>query len=122
MLAYFANIQPIMPIVHMPMFRPSTQNGLLLLSICSIGSLFLGSPKATAHGINMYERLNKAILSRVWTLYLAVTKVIYANNFQWDIIIASLGPSGHFALQASIIGQMFGLLVGVSSVPTMLIV
>lgn len=38
---------------------------MLLLSMCSIGSLFLGSPRAVAHGISIFERLNKAILASV---------------------------------------------------------
>lgn len=63
--AYFANFHPIFPIVHAPSFRPHSQNGLLLLSICSVGSLFLGSNRATAHGVNIFERLHKALLSSV---------------------------------------------------------
>ncbi|KAH8901384.1 hypothetical protein GQ53DRAFT_707725 [Thozetella sp. PMI_491] len=92
--AYFANFQPIFPIIHAPSFRPHAQNGLLLLSICSIGSLFLGFPRATAQGISMYERLNKAILS------------------SWEAFIVHRGISNHIAIQASVIGQIFALLMG----------
>ena len=63
--AYFKHFHPIFPIIHAPTFRPCTQKAVLLLSICSVGSLFLGSPRAIAHGISIYERLNKAILTSV---------------------------------------------------------
>ncbi|KAJ5538826.1 hypothetical protein N7494_008305 [Penicillium frequentans] len=61
--AYFSKFHPLFPIVHVPTFRPGTQNSILLLSICSAGSLVVGSPRAISHGISMFERLNKAILS-----------------------------------------------------------
>jgi hypothetical protein len=63
--AYFSKFHPLFPVVHMPTFRPGTQNSVLLLSICSAGSLFVGSPRAITHGISMFERLNKAILASV---------------------------------------------------------
>ncbi|PLB49967.1 hypothetical protein P170DRAFT_508237 [Aspergillus steynii IBT 23096] len=92
--AYFKHFQPIFPLIHVPTFRPSKKNALLLLSICSIGSLFLGSPRAVAHGISMFERLQKSILA------------------SWDAHIAGTGDSSINPLQASAIGQTFGLLVG----------
>ncbi|KAJ5135977.1 hypothetical protein N7448_004531 [Penicillium atrosanguineum] len=92
--AYFSKFHPLFPVVHMPTFRPSTQNSVLLLSICSIGSLFVGSPRAINHGISMFERLNKAILA------------------SWDTYVANSGCSNLVALQASIIGQTFGLVMG----------
>lgn len=63
--AYFSKFHPLFPVVHMPTFRPGTQNSVLLLSICSAGSLFVGSSRAISHSISMFERLNKAILSSV---------------------------------------------------------
>lgn len=63
--AYFSQFHPIFPLIHAPSFRPGTENAVLLLSICTIGSLFLASQRATQHGISMFERLNKAILSSV---------------------------------------------------------
>ncbi|CAM1509218.1 Fc.00g029570.m01.CDS01 [Cosmosporella sp. VM-42] len=92
--AYFTNFHPMFPIIHAPSFRPRSQNGLLLLSICSIGSLFLGSSQAVSHGIDMYERLNKAILA------------------SWETLITKPGLSKLIALQGSAIGQIFGLLMG----------
>lgn len=92
--AYFSNFHAIFPIIHAPSFRPHSHNGLLLLSICSIGSLFLGSSQAISHGIDMYERLNKCMLA------------------SWETLIAMPSFSKLFALQASAIGQIFGLLMG----------
>lgn len=63
--AYLTRFHPLFPIIHASTFRPHSQNGLLLLSMCSVGSLFIGSSKAISHGINMFERLHKAILSTV---------------------------------------------------------
>ncbi|KAJ5974812.1 fungal-specific transcription factor domain-containing protein [Penicillium waksmanii] len=56
--------------------------------MCSIGSLFLSYPKALGHGISMFERLQKAILA------------------------SSPNPAHLHAIQASVIGQTFGLLMG----------
>ncbi|OKO90300.1 Transcriptional regulator ADR1 [Penicillium subrubescens] len=61
--AYFSKFHPLFPVVHMPTFRPGTQNAVLLLSVCSAGSLFVASSRAISHGISMFERLNKAILA-----------------------------------------------------------
>ena len=62
---YFSKFHPLFPVVHVPTFRPGTQNSILLLSICSVGSLIIGSSRALSHGISMFERLNKAILASV---------------------------------------------------------
>lgn len=70
--AYFANFHPIFPVVHAPSFRPQAHNGFLLLSICSIGSLFFGSHRAVSHGISMYERLNKIVLYSVQYTFITV--------------------------------------------------
>ncbi|KAF9891575.1 hypothetical protein FE257_003586 [Aspergillus nanangensis] len=92
--AYFAQYHTIFPLVHMPTFQSSKKNPVLLLSICSIGTLFLASPGAIAHGISMFERLQKAILA------------------SWDTHIYAAGDLSIIALQASLIGQTFGLLLG----------
>ncbi|PVH69710.1 hypothetical protein DL98DRAFT_438461 [Cadophora sp. DSE1049] len=92
--AYFTNFHPVFPIIHAPSFRPSSQNSLLLLSTCSVGSLFLGSSRALSRGISIFERLNKHMLS------------------SWESLISNPETSNVVALQASVIGQMFGLLVG----------
>ncbi|PLB53808.1 hypothetical protein P170DRAFT_504723 [Aspergillus steynii IBT 23096] len=92
--AYFKHFQPIFPIVHEPSFRPCKSNSILLLSICSVGSLFLGSPRAMEHGISMFERLQKA------------------NVSSWETLISSSQDACIAALQAALIGQAFGFLVG----------
>lgn len=92
--AYFKRFHPIFPIIHAPTFRPSKPNSVLLLSICSIGSLFTGYPNAVARGAQLFERLNKAVMSH------------------WETLMSS-GPEAQFAMiQSAIIGQTFGLLSG----------
>ncbi|RAH55931.1 hypothetical protein BO85DRAFT_489922 [Aspergillus piperis CBS 112811] len=92
--AYFTHFHPIFPLIHAATFQPSKQNAVLLLSICSIGSLCLGSARAVARGISMFECLNKAMLA------------------SWDTYISARGSLRIFGLQAALIGQTFGLLVG----------
>ncbi|GKZ24778.1 hypothetical protein AbraIFM66951_002002 [Aspergillus brasiliensis] len=92
--AYFTHFHPIFPLIHAATFQPSRQNAVLLLSICTIGSLCLGSERAVARGISMFERLNKAMLA------------------SWDTYISAEGSLRIFGLQAAVIGQTFGLLVG----------
>lgn len=62
---YFAKFHPVFPVIHAPSFRPSSQNALTLLSICSMGALFVGSAVAAAQGRKIFQRLNKAILASV---------------------------------------------------------
>lgn len=92
--AYFKGFHPIFPIIHAATFRPSKTNAVLLLSICSIGSLLTGHPAAVSRGIQLFERLNKAILSN------------------WEALMRK-GPEQNFAMiQAALLGQTFGLLSG----------
>jgi Fungal specific transcription factor domain len=91
---YFARFNPIFPIIHGPSFRPSTENSLLLLSICSVGSLFIGSASATSHGIKIFETLNKSILA------------------SWESVIARSAAEALCMVQAAVIGQTFGMLSG----------
>ncbi|ETN41350.1 uncharacterized protein HMPREF1541_03285 [Cyphellophora europaea CBS 101466] len=91
---YFERFHPVFPIVHAATFRPSKTNAVLLLSMCSIGSLFTGHPDAVPRGIRLFERLNKAILSN------------------WEMLMRR-GPDDTFAMmQAALLGQTFGLLTG----------
>ncbi|OJJ66032.1 hypothetical protein ASPBRDRAFT_138833 [Aspergillus brasiliensis CBS 101740] len=92
--AYFSHFQAIFPLIHAPTFHPSRENAVLLLSMCTIGSLFIGSAKALGHGISMFERLHKAILA------------------SWDSYIQTPNSAHLHAIQASMIGQTFGLLLG----------
>lgn len=66
---YFTKFNPVFPIVHAPTFRPSAKSSLLLLSICSVGSLFIGSRRAVSQGQKIFEMLNKAILTSVSERY-----------------------------------------------------
>ncbi|KAJ5585667.1 hypothetical protein N7450_005454 [Penicillium hetheringtonii] len=91
---YFTKFHPVFPIVHAPTFQPSGKSSLLLLSICSIGSLFLGSSHAASMGIKVFETLNKAILST------------------WERYFTRQGPETIALIQAALIGQTFGLLSG----------
>ncbi|KAH8817296.1 fungal-specific transcription factor domain-containing protein [Xylogone sp. PMI_703] len=91
---YFTRFNPIFPIVHAPTFRPSERRSLLLLSICSVGSLFLGSPYATAQGKRIFESLNKAILA------------------SWESYMVRGSGEALAMTQAALIGQTFGMLSG----------
>ncbi|KAI9926895.1 hypothetical protein ASPWEDRAFT_711356 [Aspergillus wentii DTO 134E9] len=89
---YFTRFDPIFPIVHAPTFRPSAQSSLLLISICSVGSLFVGSSYATSQGIKIFETLHKAILA------------------SWERYISGGEAEAMAMIQAALIGQTFGLL------------
>jgi hypothetical protein len=89
---YFTHFHPVFPVIHAPTFRPRTYNKLLLISICSIGSLFIGSPEATAQGHQLYARLNKAILA------------------SWETHLSEPLRSTLPICQAALLGQTFGLL------------
>jgi len=92
--SYFKRFHHIFPVVHAPTFRPLKTNSVLLLSICSIGSLLTGHPSAYQRGTQLFERLHKAILAH------------------WERLIRR-GPEETLAMiQASLIGQTFGLLSG----------
>ncbi|CZR65093.1 uncharacterized protein PAC_14993 [Phialocephala subalpina] len=95
---FFTKFNPIFPILHGPTFRPSNENSLLLLSICSIGSLFMGSSAATVQGSKIFERLNKVILASV--------------SPRWDTIITRKSSERISLVQASVLGQTFAYLSG----------
>ncbi|KAF4770861.1 hypothetical protein HAV15_012907 [Penicillium sp. str.  len=91
---YFTKFHPVFPIVHAATFRPSSQSSLLLLSICSIGSLFVGSSHAASKGVKLFETLNKAILA------------------SWERHFSRQGSETIALIQAALIGQTFGILSG----------
>ncbi|KAI1112420.1 fungal-specific transcription factor domain-containing protein [Nemania sp. NC0429] len=91
---YFVRFNPVFPIVHAPSFRPSSENAILLLSVCSVGALFMGSATAAAQGRKIFQMLNKANLS------------------SWDTYIRRDAREWRSLVQASIIGQTFGMLSG----------
>ncbi|KAJ1325494.1 DNA binding [Microdochium nivale] len=91
---YFTKFNPIFPIIHAPTFRPSSDIALLLLSISSVGALFVGSAGAAAQGRRIFQILNKAILA------------------SWEDYIGGNGREPLSLVQAAIIGQTFGMLSG----------
>ncbi|KAI1419503.1 fungal-specific transcription factor domain-containing protein [Xylaria sp. FL1777] len=91
---YFVRFNPVFPIIHAPSFRPSSENAILLLSVCSVGALFMGSATAAAQGRKIFQTLNKANLA-LWDTY------IRRDVREWRSLV-----------QASIIGQTFGMLSG----------
>lgn len=116
---FFTRFNPVFPIVHAPTFRPSAKSSLLLLSICSIGSLFVGSNYAVTQGSIIFERLNKAILSSVSQRSLAFDggcdKMCgNADPTQWEKYLLSGKAEALAMTQASLIGQTFAMLSGVS--------
>ncbi|PYI02791.1 hypothetical protein BO78DRAFT_400312 [Aspergillus sclerotiicarbonarius CBS 121057] len=91
---FFSRFHSLFPVIHAPTFRPTAENSLLFLSICSIGSLFVGSSHAVAQGLRIFERLNKAILA------------------SWESILAHSRPDALSMVQAAILGQTYGILSG----------
>lgn len=91
---YFSRFHPLFPVVHAPSFKPTLENSLLFISICSVGSLFVGSSYAIAQGVQLFERLNKAILA------------------SWESVLAHSCSDALSMVQAGIIGQTYAVLSG----------
>ncbi|KAL2821311.1 fungal-specific transcription factor domain-containing protein [Aspergillus cavernicola] len=91
---FFSRFHSLLPVVHVPSFKPTTENSLLFVSICSVGSLFVGSSYAVAQGTRLFERLNKAILA------------------SWESILSHSCSDALSMVQAAIIGQTFAILSG----------
>ncbi|PYH98472.1 hypothetical protein BO71DRAFT_371179 [Aspergillus ellipticus CBS 707.79] len=91
---FFSRFHSLFPVVHAPTFRPTAENSLLFLSICSIGSLFVGSSNAVAQGLRIFERLNKAVLA------------------SWETILAHSRSDALSMVQTAILGQTYGILSG----------
>ena len=91
---YFIRFHPKFPVIHVPTFQPSKKNSMLLLSICSIGSLITGTADGLARGAHIWEILNRAILSK------------------WDHLLTHLTDDRFAVVQAALLGQTFALLSG----------
>ncbi|KAJ6020317.1 hypothetical protein N7499_003601 [Penicillium canescens] len=91
---FFRRFNSLLPIVHLPSFRPTPENSLLFISICSVGSLFVGSASAVAQGVRLFERLNKAILA------------------SWEAILSNSPSDALSMVQAAVLGQTFAILSG----------
>ncbi|KAE8381495.1 hypothetical protein BDV26DRAFT_289347 [Aspergillus bertholletiae] len=91
---FFTRFHSLLPVVHVPSFKPTTENSLLFVSICSVGSLFAGSPYAVAQGMRLFDRLNKAILA------------------SWESMLSHSCSDALSMVQAAVIGQTFAILSG----------
>jgi hypothetical protein len=87
---YFLRFNPIFPLLHVSTFKGAAENSLLFLSVCSIGSLFIGTDSAIAHGRRIFECLNKLILAT------------------WESLLNS--GEAVATVQAALIGQTFAML------------
>jgi len=109
---YFTRFNPLFPILHSATFRPTAENSHLILSITSIGCLFLGSPAAARRGRQIFKSLNKAILASVSANLWIQPLLIFP---QWDDVILQKNDEALAMLQAAVLGQTFALLSGVGS-------
>ncbi|KAL2783255.1 hypothetical protein BJX66DRAFT_134762 [Aspergillus keveii] len=91
---FFRRFHSLLPVVHVPSFKTTPENSLLFISICSVGSLFVGSPYAFAQGTRLFERLNKVIQS------------------SWESTLARSRTDALAMVLAAIIGQTFAILSG----------
>ncbi|KIV77479.1 hypothetical protein PV11_09269 [Exophiala sideris] len=92
---FFTRFNIILPLIHSPTFRPTKDNALLVLSICSAGSLSLGSEMAAKAGAMLFEICNKAVLAAPWE----------RNHSQRPEKIRNM-------VKTAMIGQTFALLSG----------
>ncbi|KAH6971261.1 fungal-specific transcription factor domain-containing protein [Ilyonectria sp. MPI-CAGE-AT-0026] len=99
---YFLRFNPIFPILHTPSFRPSSENALILLSVCSVGTMFMGSASAAIQGRKIFQTLNKAILASRYSHI----------EPKWDRYIRRDAREVLSLVQAATIGQTFGMLSG----------
>lgn len=91
---YFIRFHPKFPVIHVPTFQPSKKNSMLLLSICSIGSLITGTADGLSRGTHIWKILNKAILAK------------------WERLVSQVTDDGLAVLQAALLGQTFALVSG----------
>lgn len=59
---YFRDFHPSFPVIHRPTFERDRTPPLLLLSMCSIGCMFVGTQAARDSGVWIYERLHHVIV------------------------------------------------------------
>jgi hypothetical protein len=90
---FTTRLWPLVPVIHLPSFRPSQAHPLLLLSVCSLGALADGSGDALYYANKLFESVQRTIL-------------ISCSTF------TDLGEDILQVLQAAIIGQTFAILSG----------
>lgn len=115
--AVFHKLQPDISSRICAHIRPSATSSLLLLSICSIRSLFLGSNYAVTQGAIIFERLNKAILASVSKDPAPLLVFCpFAYRCKWEKYLLSGKGKALAMTQAALIGQTFSMLSGVGSI------
>ena len=62
---YFRDFHPSFPVIHKATFQRDRTSPLLLLSMCSIGCMFIGTQEAKDQGLRIYERLHYVIVNTV---------------------------------------------------------
>ena len=90
------------------------ENSGLFLSICSIGCLFLGTQEAALYGTVLFERLLKSLMASVFNLMSILHTIGTDQNVQCDVIEGRHKHEIVPMVQLALIGQMFGILSGVS--------
>ncbi|KAH7355275.1 hypothetical protein BKA65DRAFT_549343 [Rhexocercosporidium sp. MPI-PUGE-AT-0058] len=91
---FLTRFNPIFPIFHGPTFRPADHSSLLLLSICSIGSLLMNNDPTCLRGAKMFETVHKTI-AESWAI--ADQKPLRERNS---------------FIQAALVSQFFAYLCG----------
>lgn len=104
---YFRDFHPCFPIIHRPSFRRDRTPPLLLLSMCSIGCMFVGTRSARETGVWIYHRLHYII---VFTVSL-VRPLGTAYTKQRDTKMANEATRVAVTLSA-LLGQCFSFLYG----------
>ncbi|KIW34740.1 uncharacterized protein PV07_01498 [Cladophialophora immunda] len=92
---FFTRINVMLPLVHGPTFRPTPNNTLLVLSICSAGTLTMDSGNAAKVGCMLFERVNKS-----------------GMTLPWERIVSRQPEMARSNLKVAAIGQIFALLSG----------
>lgn len=82
--AYFNHVNPIFPILHTGTFRLSKKNSLLLMSMSTMGSLFLGSSIAVSKGRKIFHMLAKAALVSVCDMTCCDSSVEFHANLEYS--------------------------------------
>jgi hypothetical protein len=91
---YVSKFHPMFPVVHIPTFRPNSQNSHLLLSMCALGTLFTQYPTAAIQGREIFERVHKVVLA------------------SWETHLFSNRTEALSIVQTALLGQTYGMLSG----------
>ena len=90
---FFKKFYPIFPVLHKPSFVASPGNKYVILSMCSLGAVLMGSEGALKQGQIIYSRLNKIIL------------------MTWEkSLMKTTQPEDMAVTQAALLGQTWGYL------------